>query len=101
MLAAPATHAKPLQKLYAGPSALLVFDGEHNSPRPRWAYDQVVAFASAAFEPDPLAAARALVKATGASNARPQRPGSEPAVEAERAAAPLDVVPAFEKAETL
>ena len=50
-------------------------------------------FCNAAFDPDPLAAPRALVKATGASNTRPKRPGSEPAVEPERAVAPLDVVP--------
>ena len=79
VLAAPATHARPLEALYGGPSTLLVFDGEHNSPRPRWVYDRVRAFLEAAFsDDDPGAAAAAL--AAAAANAVPVPVGSEAAV---------------------
>jgi hypothetical protein len=59
-LAAPATHAAPLEARYAAPSALLVFDGEHNSPRPSWVYDRCATFLAAALDDAPGLAAALL-----------------------------------------
>ena len=61
VLAPPQTHGEPLERIYAAPSKLLKFDGEHNSPRPRWIYEETRAFLLAAFSPDPKAALAAAL----------------------------------------
>lgn len=60
VLAAPKTHGEPLEAMYAGDSRLLEFDGEHNSPRPRWIYEETRSFLMAVFGPNPAAVGRAL-----------------------------------------
>ena len=82
-LAAPATHARPLEARYAAPSTLLVFDGEHNSPRPSWVYDRCATFLAAALDDAPGLAAALLetfAEAPPASVRRSPRPLTSPAV---------------------
>ena len=82
-LAAPATHARPLEARYKAPSTLLVFDGEHNSPRPSWVYDRCATFLAAALDDAPGLAAALLetfAEAPPASVRRSPRPLTSPAV---------------------
>ena len=69
VLAPPKTHGEPLQRAYAAPSKLLTFDGEHNSPRPRWIYEETRAFLLAAFAPDLEPLRRALEDAPAPAGA--------------------------------
>ena len=80
---APATHARPLEALYKAPSTLLVFDGEHNSPRPSWVYDRCATFLAAALDDAPGLATALLetfAEAPPASVRRSPRPLTSPAV---------------------
>merc|ERR1719420_2370509 len=71
--AAPATHARSLEARYKAPSTLLVFDGEHNSPRPSWVYDRCATFLAAAL-------LETFAEAPPASVRRSPRPLASPAV---------------------